>query len=319
MAEAHSDNPLSHVVDHDTLEIPGFDPYTLPKFTFGNYELQISRFMVMQVVAALLVIVVIIPFVRHVKKRPVTKGRFMNIFEAIVMFIRDGIARPAIDGTHDDHHEADAHKKKKPDPHAHHNGLDLDEGELGVMHNAAGHVIAAKTRDSDLFLPFLWTMFFFILFNNLLGMVPGGSSATGNISVTSMLALMTLIAVVTAGIRAMGVKGYFIGIVPKMDVPKILKPALWGMMFVIEIMGLFIRHIVLCVRLFANMLAGHIVLAVILGFTLQAVGIVTYLVTPASIVGSVAISLLELFVAFLQAYIFTFLAALFIGSAAHPH
>ena len=96
-----------------------------------------------------------------------------------------------------------------------------------------------------------------------------------------------------------------------------LKPLLWGMMFVIEIVGLFIRHIVLSVRLFANMLAGHIVLAVILGFVAQAAGPI-YLVTPASIVG-VAISLLELFVAFLQAYIFTFLAALFIGSAAHPH
>jgi F-type H+-transporting ATPase subunit a len=127
------------------------------------------------------------------------------------------------------------------------------------------------------------------------------------------------VTVVIAGMRAMGVGGFFVSIVPRMDVPLVLKPFLWGMMFVIELLGLFIRHIVLSVRLFANMLAGHIVLAVILGFVAQATGYVTYLVTPASILGSVAISMLELFVAFLQAYIFTFLAALFIGSAAHPH
>jgi F-type H+-transporting ATPase subunit a len=90
-------------------------------------------------------------------------------------------------------------------------------------------------------------------------------------------------------------------------------------MFVIEVAGLLIRHVVLSVRLFANMLAGHVVLAVILGFIGMATGVITYLVTPASILGVVALSMLELFVAFLQAYIFTFLAALFIGSASHSH
>ena len=162
-------------------------------------------------------------------------------------------------------------------------------------------------------------MFFFILFCNLLGMVPGGASATGNINVTFMLATLTLVTVVIAGMRAMGVAGFWVSIVPKMDVPGWLKPPLWGLMFVIEVLGLFIRHIVLSVRLFANMLAGHIVLAVILGFIAQATGMMTWIVTPASLFGGVALSLLELFVAFLQAYIFTFLAALFIGSAAHPH
>jgi F-type H+-transporting ATPase subunit a len=90
-------------------------------------------------------------------------------------------------------------------------------------------------------------------------------------------------------------------------------------MFLIEIAGLLIRHLVLCVRLFANMLAGHIVLAVILGFILAVSGNAWYVVAPASIAGVIALSLLELFVAFLQAYIFVFLSALFIGSAAHPH
>ncbi len=327
MAAGH-DSPLSHVVDHNTLEIPGFEEIHLPfiRLPLTNaWGFQISRFMVMQVIAATLIILVIVPFARHVAKRPVTRGRLMNIFEAIVMFIRDGIARPAIDGVHADHHDHghDAHAKPGDHHHKeHHEGLSalaLDEGEFGADVHSGGAATLTRKRDSDLFLPFLWTLFFFILFNNLLGMIPGGASATGNISVTAVLALLTLIAVVTAGMRAMGVAGYFVTIVPKMDVPKLLKPPLWGMMFVIEIAGLFIRHIVLSVRLFANMLAGHIVLAVILGFVAQAAGIMTYLVTPASIVGSVAISMLELFVAFLQAYIFTFLAALFIGSAAHPH
>ena len=86
---------------------------------------------------------------------------------------------------------------------------------------------------------------------------------------TAVLALMTLVVVVGAGMREMGVAGYWLGIVPHMDVPAWLKPPLWGLMFVIEIAGLLIRHVVLAVRLFANMFAGHVVLSVILGFILM--------------------------------------------------
>ena len=277
----HGGSPLEHVMDHPSLEIPGGiripgiapqGEIHLPSFEIAGYTIQISRFMVMEVVAAVLVALMAVALSRHVAKKRVPRGPIMNMFEAIVVFIRDGIARPAIGG-----HGADA------------------------------------------FLPFLWTMFFFVLFNNLLGLIPGGASATANINVTAVLACLTLGTVIFAGSRELGPVGFWIGLVPHMDVPKILKPLLWGLMFAIELMGLFIKHIVLAVRLFANMLAGHIVLAVILGFTLQAVGIFTYLVTPASIAGVVALSLLELFVAFLQAYIFTFLSALFIGAAAHPH
>jgi F-type H+-transporting ATPase subunit a len=268
MAEGHDNNPLSHVIDHPTLEIPLYGEVHLPP-VFG---IQITRFMVMEVVAAVLIAAIMIPLARHVARQRVTHGKFMNIFESLILFIRDGIARPAIGG-----HGADA------------------------------------------FLPFLWTMFFFILFNNLLGLIPGGASPTGNINVTAVLALLTLGAVIVAGSRQLGPVGFWVGLVPHIDVPGLLKPPLWGLMFVIEFAGLFIKHIVLSVRLFANMLAGHIVLAVILSFIAQAVGIFTYLVTPASLLGVVALSLLELFVAFLQAYIFTFLSALFIGAAVHPH
>jgi F-type H+-transporting ATPase subunit a len=105
-----------------------------------------------------------------------------------------------------------------------------------------------------------------------------------------------------------------------MDVPAWLKPVLWCLMFVIEVAGLLIRHVVLAVRLFANMFAGHVVLAVILGFILMASSWGAFaVVMPASVAGVVMLSLLELFVALLQAYIFTFLSALFIGAAVHPH
>src|SRR3954447_11895236 len=154
---------------------------------------------------------------------------------------------------------------------------------------------------ADAFLPYLSTLFFFILFNNLLGLIPGFASATGNINVTAVLAMMTLGTVILAGMREMGPVGFWVGIVPHMDVPMLLKPPLLALMFVIEVAGLFIRHIVLAVRLFANMFAGHMVLAVILGFILMSwhSGWVFYLVMPASIVGVVVLSLLELFVAFL--------------------
>ncbi len=278
----HGDNPLAHVVDHPTLEFPYWGravdarfPNALELHLPTVAGIQITRFMVTEVIAAVLVILVVVPLARHVARQPVTRGPFLNAFEAMILFIRDQVARPAIGG-----------------------------------HGADG------------FLPYLWTVFFFVLFNNLLGLIPGMASATGNINVTVVLAIMTFFAVIFAGMREMGIVGFWVGIVPHMDVPGVLKPILWGLMFVIEIAGLFIRHFVLAVRLFANMLAGHIVLSVILGFILMSKELPTSVwasVTGASVLGVIVLSLLELFVAFLQAYIFTFLSALFIGSAVHPH
>ena len=300
---AHS--PLDHVVDHKTLELPFLGEIDLPVVELGFASFQLTRFMVMEVVAAVLVGLVMIPMARHVARNQFTRGRFLNLFEAMILFVRDAVARPAIGGGHADH------DVKKPHGHDHHDehGHDLGPHEHETAHR----------HEADAFLPFLWTIFFFVLFNNLLGLIPGGASATGNINVTGVLALMTLGAVLVGGIRASGPVGFWVGIVPALDVPLLLKPLLWALMFVIEVGGLLIRHVVLAVRLFANMLAGHIVLAVILGFIVQVSGLVFYLVMPASVMGVVVLSLLELFVAFLQAYIFTFLSALFIGAAVHPH
>ena len=270
--ESHS--PLSHVLDSTKIEIPWWSPnytYEIALRPIGG--IQITRFMLMEVIAAVLMVAVLVPVVRHIARNPVSRGWFMNMIESIIMFIRDEVARPAIGG-----------------------------------------------HGADRFLPYLWTVFFFVLFNNLLGMIPGGGSATGNVNVTAALALMTFVVVVGAGMREMGPVGFWVGMVPHLDVPGWLRPILWGLMLFIEIAGLLIRHVVLAVRLFANMFAGHVVLSVILGFILMAyASLAFYLVMPASIFGVIALSLLELFVAFLQAYIFTFLSALFIGMAVHPH
>jgi F-type H+-transporting ATPase subunit a len=119
----------------------------------------------------------------------------------------------------------------------------------------------------------------------------------------------------------MGFAGYIGSMWPRFDVPYgmgiVLKPVLFGL----EWMGVLVRNGVLAVRLFANMLAGHIVLATILIFIYVAGQLHPALwgtITIASILGQVALSLLELFVAFLQAYIFTFLTSLFMGMAMHP-
>ena len=121
-------------------------------------------------------------------------------------------------------------------------------------------------HDADKFLPFLWNMFFFILFCNLLGILPWAGSPTGALMVTAALAGITFCAVVGTGMQKFGVGGFFKSLVPHMELPKAIAIVLVPMIFVIELVGLLIRHVVLAVRLLANMFAGHLVLAVILGF-----------------------------------------------------
>ena len=179
---------------------------------------------------------------------------------------------------------------------------------------------AIGSHDAHRFLPFLLTLFFFILVLNLFGMIPFLGSATGAISVTAAFALITFLVVIGSGMKKMGVVGFLKAQVPHMDLPFALAIFLIPGIWLIEIFGLFIKHFVLAVRLFANMFAGHLVLAAFIGL----IGAVsaTYLVwgvAPVVVVASIALSILELFVAFLQAYVFTFLAALFIGSAQHAH
>jgi F-type H+-transporting ATPase subunit a len=179
---------------------------------------------------------------------------------------------------------------------------------------------------TDRFIKYIWTAFFFVLVNNLLGLLPIaalmglarlhiGGTATGNIWVTGALALMTLTMMVVNGLRLGGMQ-YLAHFSPG---------PLWlaWLLIPVEIIGTFAKTAALAIRLFANMLAGHVLLAVLLSFIFMGaawkgmwggigIGIPVVL-------GSVAINLLELFVAFLQAYIFTFLTTLFIGQSVVFH
>ena len=167
---------------------------------------------------------------------------------------------------------------------------------------------------------FLWTAFFFVLFCNLLGLVPWAGSPTGSISVTAVLALITFGTVVGAGVKQFGPVKFWLGLAPHMELPLVLAVWLKPMILAIEILGLVIKHTILAVRLLANMFAGHLVVAVVLCFLLETAGKwIWFGVAPASIIGAVGLNLLELLVAFLQAYIFAFLSALFIGMAVHQH
>ncbi len=177
---------------------------------------------------------------------------------------------------------------------------------------------------TDAFIRYIWTLFFFILTCNLLGLLPLdpitkklfglshgiSGAATGNIWVTGTLATCTLVMIIMSGLRLHGlsyVKHFFMGPFP-----------INLLLAFLEIIGLFAKSFALAVRLFANMVAGHILLAVLLSFIAMAgaVGFITgVLIAIPVVLGSVAIMMLELFVAFLQAFIFTFLTTVFIGLA----
>ena len=135
-----------------------------------------------------------------------------------------------------------------------------------------------------------------------------------------MSAAVTFVTGLVVGSMRFGIVGYWKNQVPKMGLPVALAIPIVPMLFAIEVLGLFIKHAVLGVRLLANMVAGHLVLLAIMGLAVAAAGTSTWPLTAGiSVVGSALFSLLELFVAFLQAYVFTFLSALFIGAAVHHH
>ncbi len=166
------------------------------------------------------------------------------------------------------------------------------------------------------YMPFLLTVFFFIWINNLMGLIPffpGGANLTGNIAITMTLALITLV-VVTFSAN----KNYWMHIVAMPGVPK----GILVLLTPIEILGFFLRPFVLMVRLFANITAGHIIalsfFSLIFIFGEMSVG-VGYGVAAFSLAFTVFMAMLELLVAFLQAYVFTLLSAIYIGAATEEH
>jgi F-type H+-transporting ATPase subunit a len=155
------------------------------------------------------------------------------------------------------------------------------------------------------FVPFLLTAFFFILTLNLLGLIPYGSTATGNISVTATLAIMTFITVEVAGVRAQGAGYLKTMFYWNNDLPMVMRPLLFLIMSPVEIAGKITKPFALAIRLFANMTAGHIVVLALVGLIFTFAGPISAIPFFATML----IMLLELFVAFLQAFIFTLLSS----------
>ena len=182
--------------------------------------------------------------------------------------------------------------------------------------------IANIGHDGAKFAPLIMTLFFFILFANLLGLLPWGASPTGNIAVTGALALLVFLTIEIGGFLKLGPKGYMRSIFPKV-------PGLGGAggvvmsvaMAPIEIIGKLVKPFALAVRLFGNMTAGHFVILSLFGivFLFGNLGVWSYGIAGVTVLLVVGIMLLELFVAFLQAYVFALLSAVFIGLMQHEH
>ncbi len=283
------DNPLAHVLDKPLIApLPGLE-WAGPLLTMHTLTM---------LIAAVLAVLVIIRAAAAIGTGPasqgnerfVTKGKLSQVIEVIVLYLRDNVIY----------------------------------AQLGAGVGRA-------------FAPLLLSIFFFILFNNLLGLVPlldiqhligglalnnphfavVGGTATGRLAVTAGLATVVFIIWQVNGIRSSGLGGWlkhFLG-----GGPVFLAP----IMIPVEIIGMIVKPVALSLRLFANMTAGHVLLAVLLGFTASAPKALGWLmgspVTVVSVLASVGIMFLELFVAFLQAFIFMFLTTLFISQLMHHH
>jgi F-type H+-transporting ATPase subunit a len=179
-----------------------------------------------------------------------------------------------------------------------------------VVYPAMGKDVGRK------FLPYFLALFFFILFMNLLGLVPGAATATASVFVTAALALCTLLMMLIGGMIAQGPVTYWKTLVPHVPV------AIWPIMFVVELVGIFVKPFALMIRLFANMTGGHMVVLSFMGLLF----LLSFLAGPAAswatsplLVGfAVFIMIIEAFVALLQAYVFTMLSVLFIQASIHP-
>jgi len=275
-----SSDPMVHVAPHTVFTVWG-----LP---FTNHMLMVS-------LTAMLMVII---FPLLAKNYPLVPSGFRNFFEILMEFIRVEVVRPSL--------------------HQH----------------------------TDRFMPFLWTLFFFILFNNLLGLVPLDAlslvafrrghlfgTATAGISITAALAAAAFAVTHVSGMveqyrhqrqhgRAlpaavgMGFLMYWYNFVP--HIPGVVGVIMFPILLFLELIGAFVKPFALCIRLFANMMAGHVVLAslLVLAPAIHSAGRLA--IAGSVILGCAALNLLELFVALLQAYVFVFLTSMFIGAAVSP-
>ncbi len=307
---AAADNPVSHVVPHNLHEEPllsvDLGGGEIPALFVHNgvYEFFITNHLLMSFVGAVAVVLVFAYVAIRVRPEGQgldayrTKGRVAQLFETMCWFIRDEVARPNL-----------------------------------------GHL-------TDKYIYYIWTVFFFILFCNILGLFPfgyfmqmfasigaenkehlawshWGGTATSNLSLNVMLALCSFIAILFIGIRETGLKAFLSHFNPLgWDGPKLLSFGMGIPLYFLEWLGLMIKCTVLAMRLFGTMMAGHLVIAVFVGFVFAAAEVshaLGYSVGIAVIVGGVLLTLLELFICCLQAFIFTFLTVLFISMVATHH
>jgi F-type H+-transporting ATPase subunit a len=251
---------LHHVQNTPVIEIwPGHLYIPLPQIHLFGIDFSITKHLILMWVACLVLVLI---FKRAFRNPSAVPSGMANVFEAIVVFLRDEVIVPAM-------------------------------GE-----------------DGKRYLPYLLTVFFFILTCNLLGLIPWSATATGNISVTAGLALIALFMIQLGGIRQHGLVHHAKNLVPP-GIPLWLLP----IMIPVELLGQLTKPFALCIRLYANMTAGHLV---ILSFLALIFVMKTLVIAPVAIGFALFINILEVFIAFLQAYIFTMLTSLFMGMTIHP-
>ena len=253
----------------------------------GGVDMHITKRVTMMWIVSFFLLITFIPAARMIAKNPLKiHSRFTGVIESVLDFLRTEVIDPNMHG------------------HGH-----------GYYH-------------------YMFTLFFFILFCNLFGLIPSvgevlalvsmqdphhsifpkiwsGITVTGDVSVTVTLAGITLVLIYITGFIYQGIKFIF-NSVPN-GVPLALYPLLWPLEFIVSPCA---KAFALTVRLLANMTAGHVVILALLGFIFE---FRSFAIAPISVLGATAIYMLEIFVAFLQAFIFTLLTSLFVGSSMHRH
>jgi F-type H+-transporting ATPase subunit a len=264
----------------------------------------IKKYHILSLVAAALVAGLMIPLAKRISTGEPVRGTLWNMLEALLLFIRDEVARPNIHSGHDHHPQTHTDAES----HAH----EADEAKKDPKHYLA-----------DKFVPFLWTLFLFILVCNLLGMIPFLGSPTASISVTAALAIVVFFVIQISAIIRLGPLKYVKSFIPqlKTDNPVMtiaLLVSVVPMIAAIEFLGIFIRGGVLAIRLFANIFGGHVALGVIFALSVAANGELNIAGGIGAVLLGTALSLLELFVAFLQAFVFVLLTSIFLGMQLNP-
>lgn len=263
-----------------------------------------SKYQILVVVSAVIVAALMIPLARKVATGQPVRGPLWNALEGLLLFIRDEVVRPNIHSGHDHHPETPSDAAEQ----AH---------EAEQAHKDHEHYLADK------YLPLLWTLFLFILVCNLLGMIPFLGSPTASLSVTAVLAVIVFLVITVSALRKLGPVGYVKSFIPSLKADNLpmqifLTVFIVPLIAVIEFFGSILRAGILAIRLFANLFAGHVALAVILAFAVGAGGAVNWGGGVAAVFLGTALSALELFVAFLQAFVFTLLTSIFLGMQLNP-